>query len=163
SRFAPLPLPEVIKAPRSIPRAVMMPANGASTLWKDWSAISRCTLASLAATLARAASTLASSAPRLACIASTLAWDTAVVALADVAAGTRVDRRLLDRLDVARQHEVDRPIGALRSDHAHLDEPGIRRRRGRDELGVLAQARHDTDDDEHREERGPDEKTPPCS
>jgi hypothetical protein len=45
----------------------MIPANGASTFWKDWSASSRCTLASLAATVARAASTLASRAPRLAC------------------------------------------------------------------------------------------------
>ena len=83
---APLPLPDVIRAPRSIPRAVMIPANGASTRWKDCSASSRCTLASLAATLAPAAPTLASSAPRFACIASTLAWDTAVVALAAASA-----------------------------------------------------------------------------
>ncbi len=83
---APFPLPEVIKAPRSMPRAVMIPANGASTFWKDWSASSRCTLASLAATVARAASTLASSAPRFASIAATLAWDTAVVALAAASA-----------------------------------------------------------------------------
>src|SRR6266850_570980 len=32
------------------------------------------------------------------------------VALADVAVGAGVDRGLLDRLDVARQHEIDRPV-----------------------------------------------------
>jgi hypothetical protein len=76
------PLPAVMRAPRSIPRTVMTPANGASTLWKDWSADRRCTFASLAVTLDRAASTLASSAAMFACIASTFAWAAAVVAWA---------------------------------------------------------------------------------
>ena len=60
------------------------------------------------------------------------------VALADVAAGAGVNRRLLDRLDVARQHEVDRPVGALGRHHAHGHDPGVGGRGGRDELGVLA-------------------------
>jgi hypothetical protein len=51
SGLVPLPLPAVISAPRSMPRAVMMPANGASTFWNACSVVRRCTLASLAATL----------------------------------------------------------------------------------------------------------------
>src|SRR5207244_13638900 len=54
------PLPDVMRAPRSVPRTVMIPANGASSRWNDCSAVRRWTLASLAATLARAAPTLAS-------------------------------------------------------------------------------------------------------
>ena len=82
SGLAPVPLPAVIRAPRSIPRAVMIPAKGAPTFWNDCSAISRCTLASFAATLARAAPTLASSALTFASSASMLARAAAVVARA---------------------------------------------------------------------------------
>src|SRR5436309_607092 len=215
---APLPLPDVIRAPRSMPRAVMIPAKGASTRWKDWSATSRCTLASLAATLARAALELAEAvggAPgealvrlrllepgarlvqvrlrlrearaglretraRLgeggACLAQLLvelrrvdlgehlAGRDAVAdvddALADVAVGAGVDRGLLDRLDVARQHEVDRPVRPPRRRHAHLHDPGVGRRGRGDELGVLAQTRQHADAEQDHEEHRPDEKTP---
>src|SRR3989441_3468835 len=44
SGLAPLPLPEVMRAPRSMPRIVMIPAKGASSRWKDCRAARRWTL-----------------------------------------------------------------------------------------------------------------------
>ena len=41
SGLAPLLLPAVISAPRSMPRNVMIPANGASSRWNDCKAASR--------------------------------------------------------------------------------------------------------------------------
>src|SRR5712691_4808398 len=75
-----LPLPEVIKAPRSTARAVMMPSKGAVSCWKDRSAVSRCTLACCAVTVVRAAATSASATLTLARVASTVAWAAATLA-----------------------------------------------------------------------------------
>ena len=82
------------------------------------------------------------------------------VAFADVAVGASVDRGFLDRLDVARQHEVDQPVRASRRRDAHLDQSGVGRRRRRDELGVLAHARQHADPQQDHEQHYANEDTP---
>ena len=67
-------LPELINAPLSTLRTVMMPAKGARIFWNDCISSSRWTLAWLDTTLASAAATLASSATTLAWAALTSAW-----------------------------------------------------------------------------------------
>ena len=82
-------------------------------------------------------------------------------ALADVAARARVHRRLLDRLDVARQQEIARPFGVAGRDDAHGDHAGVRRGGSGHALRLLTQPRHDADDQQRDERHHADEDSPP--
>src|SRR5664279_1712758 len=108
----PLPLPALISAPMSVLRAVMTPSNGATIRLKDVNACKR-------STFARSALTVAFFASRSPLFSSDSCFETDVdasiarlhfgpdvdVPLLQIARDTRIDRRVVESLHVARQHE----------------------------------------------------------
>src|SRR5438874_11926924 len=87
----------------------MMPSKGATSCWKDRSAVRRCTLACCAATLVRAAATSASATLTLARVEATVAW-----AAPTFACPTSSGRALLIRLLTAHSSlQLDQHIPAL--------------------------------------------------
>src|SRR3989454_993807 len=134
-------------------------------------------LASLAATLARAEATLPSIAPTFARAASTVARAASAGAravsravrfssasrratlappLAQIAVGPRVDRRLLDRLDVAGERQLRLAVRAARDDHADRRNQvrGIARLGG--DLRIPLDPRHDPQREQDDEDRHAD-------